>query len=117
MAKSLIDALYFLHNTLNIVHRDIKPGNILIDEAGAPLIVDFGKARQLSSEDEDKTTSIEGTYTFLCPEACSFDTEIFSMKKADIWALGITLYCLTFNNFPFALGNTEIEIMENICNF
>jgi [calcium/calmodulin-dependent protein kinase] kinase len=37
------------------------------------------------------------------------------MKKADIWALGITLYCLTFNCFPFELGNTEIQLMENIC--
>ena len=79
-----------------------------MDEAGSPLLVDFGKARQIKADHEDQTKSIEGTYTFLPPECCSFDTEIYSMKKADIWALGITLYCLTFNSFPFKMGNTEI---------
>lgn len=88
-----------------------------MDEAGSPLLVDFGKARQLQSNEEDLTTSIQGTYTFLPPECCSFDTDIYSMKKADIWALGMTIYCLTFNKLPYQLGNTEIELMENICNF
>lgn len=36
------------------------------------------------------------------------------MKKADIWALGMTLYCLTFNNLPFEFGDTDLEMMENI---
>lgn len=97
MASSLISALDYLHSDLNIVHRDIKPSNILIDEAGCPLLVDFGKSKQLQNDDEDLTTSMEGTYTFLPPECCSFDTSIYSMKKADIWALGMTLYILTFN--------------------
>lgn len=79
-----------------------------MDEAGNPLLVDFGKAVQLRNPDDDSTTSIEGTQLFLPPECCSFDVDSFSMKKADIWALGITLYCLTFNTFPFELGNTEI---------
>jgi serine/threonine protein kinase len=44
MARSLIDAMDYLHNNVKIVHRDIKPSNILLDESGAPMIVDFGKA-------------------------------------------------------------------------
>jgi [calcium/calmodulin-dependent protein kinase] kinase len=115
-ARTLVSALSYLHDTLNIVHRDIKPANILMDETGTPLLVDFGKARQLKNEEEDLTTSIQGTYTFLPPECCSFETDIYSMKKADIWALGMTLYCMTFNRFPFSLGNTEMQLMENICN-
>ena len=101
ITQSLLGALEYLHSELNIVHRDIKPANILMDETGSPLLVDFGKAKQLRSEEEDQTTSIQGTYTFLPPECCSFETDVYSMKKADIWALGMTIFCLTFNRFPF----------------
>ena len=61
VARDLIDALDYLHNELHVVHRDIKPSNLLVDEAASPLLVDFGKARILESEDEDMTTSIQGT--------------------------------------------------------
>lgn len=88
----------------------------MLDEAGSPLLVDFGKAKQLIDDSEDITTSMEGTYLFLPPECCSFDVDAYSMKKADIWSLGITIYCLTFNRLPFTTGDTEIEIMNNICS-
>ena len=117
MAKSLISAIDYLHSDLNIVHRDIKPQNIMIDEAGNPLLVDFGKSKQLHCDEEDMTTSMEGTYTFLPPECCSFDTNLYSMKKADIWALGVTIYILAFNRFPFETGLTELDLMQKICEF
>ena len=102
------------------MHRDIKPANVLLDESGAPMIVDFGKALILQtpspqdlicSSDNDYTTSIEGTYTFLPPECCSMEgqfgvTQPYSMKKADVWALGVTLYIITYNRFPYELNNT-----------
>jgi serine/threonine protein kinase len=53
---------------------------------------------------------------FLPPECCSFETDSYSMKKADIWSLGITLYCLAYNKLPFTTGDTEIDIMNNICS-
>lgn len=144
MARCLVDALDYLHNKVNIVHRDIKPSNVLLDESGAPLLVDFGKAVALSTtkaEDltnpqgssNDMTTSIEGTYTFLAPECCAsggcgpefdaFHQKPYSMKKADVWALGVTLYIITYNRFPYELSQftdghctTELDIMESIAN-
>jgi serine/threonine protein kinase len=147
MARCLVDALDYLHNKVNIVHRDIKPSNVLLDESGSPLLVDFGKAIALSTikqedltnpnanEINDMTTSIEGTYTFLAPECCmsggggvgpdfdAFHQKPYSMKKADVWALGVTLYIITYNRFPYELSQftdghctTELDIMESIAN-
>ena len=79
-------------------------------------MADFGKARLLMDDSEDMTTSIEGTKLFFSPECCSFDVTSYSMKKADIWALGVTIYCLTFNKLPFRIGTTELEIMDFICH-
>lgn len=82
MSRCLVDALDYLHNSVGIVHRDIKPSNVLLDESGAPLLVDFGKAaalpesQEFSSKDNDYTTSIEGTYTFLPPECCSMQDTV-----------------------------------------
>jgi len=54
---------------------------------------------------------------FLPPESCSFDSMAYSMKKADIWALGMTIYILAFNKLPFQYGQTELDLMDNICTF
>ena len=70
MSSALFGALDYLHSELNVVHRDIKPSNIMLDLLGNPIIVDFGKAKQLKTDEEDCTTSMEGTYTFLPPESC-----------------------------------------------
>lgn len=56
-----MDAVNYLHNELNIVHRDIKPQNIMINEDGTPILADFGKAYQLKSDEEDQSNAIEGT--------------------------------------------------------
>ena len=125
MAKCLVDALDYLHNEKNIVHRDIKPANVLLDESGAPLLVDFGKAEMIV-DNLDFTTSIEGSYTFLPPECCSLVDCIqdpYSMKKADVWSLGTTLYIITYNRFPYEFKSknnscmTELDIMDTIANF
>jgi serine/threonine protein kinase len=58
--------------------------------------------------DNDTITSARGTYEFLAPECCDPDRQSFSGKAADIWALGVTLYAMIFNELPFQAEGISI---------
>lgn len=58
---------------------------------------------------------MEGTMYFMPPESHLFEVDQFSLKKADIWALGVTFYCTVFNKLPFGLENiTSIDLGKHI---
>mmetsp|Transcript_13314 Transcript_13314/g.22616 ORF Transcript_13314/g.22616 Transcript_13314/m.22616 type:complete len:265 (-) Transcript_13314:151-945(-) len=108
--RDCVLGLELLHNNM-IVHRDIKPQNIMLDEAGKAKFADFGASVILEKDDQFKDTV--GTFMFLAPECCDPKVEYYSAKRADIWALGITLYAFAFNKLPF-WGDTEMEILQCI---
>jgi [calcium/calmodulin-dependent protein kinase] kinase len=96
--QELVEGLMYLHS-INIVHRDIKPQNILLSQNFEIKLADFGQAQDISTGDQ--LTSTVGTYYFFAPECCSSDSEAFSGKRVDIWALGITIYALVYKTLPF----------------
>lgn len=97
--SQLIDGLEYLHETLRIVHRDIKPDNILFDGNDVLKISDFGSAQYLQNGNNDLTSSA-GTYAFMSPELHG-NSKTFRGKPTDIWAAGITLYCMIEGKIPF----------------
>ncbi len=105
----LIDGLSYLHFQ-RVIHRDIKPGNLLIDKgSGALKITDFGVSQVYDDDDTIRNTA--GTAAFLAPEMLTGAS--FSGKISDIWAVGITLYMFLFGTTPF-LADTVPEIYDNI---
>lgn len=133
--RDVILGLEYLHYQ-GIIHRDIKPANLLIAKNGSVKISDFGVsfASSLKNGEEQNDYDLAktaGTPAFFAPEICKpltnfkFDdnnnTDDFEItypkitSKIDVWALGITLYCLLFGSMPFWATN-EFELFKVICD-
>lgn len=85
----------------NVIHRDLKPGNILIDAGGEPRVTDFGLAKRTDSDSElTGTGQILGTPSYMSPEQAAGRTEQVG-PASDIYSLGSILYCLMTGRPPF----------------
>ncbi len=81
------EALAYAHNQ-GVLHRDVKPSNLLLDVHGAVWVTDFGLAKADGHEDLTRTGDVVGTLRFLAPER--FDGQ--SLPQGDVYGLGLTLY-------------------------
>ena len=89
-----------------ILHRDIKPGNILLDQKGKPHLTDFGLARLVESESTvTRTLEVLGTPSYMAPEQAVGNNEAVS-SVTDVYGLGAVLYQLLTDQPPFAGGTT-----------
>ena len=84
-----------------VVHRDIKPDNCLITHDDVLKVVDFGVSEMFEKASEMLTAKSAGSPAFLPPEVCVIRHGDISGKAADIWSMGVTLYCLCFGRIPF----------------
>jgi serine/threonine protein kinase len=109
--KQLIEGLSYLHETLKVIHRDIKPQNILFDSEGNLKIADFGSAQFLQNG-QDELTSSAGTYAFMSPEMHG-GSKMFKGKPTDIWAAGITLYYMIEGKTPFK-SKALLDLMNEV---
>jgi TolB-like protein/Tfp pilus assembly protein PilF/tRNA A-37 threonylcarbamoyl transferase component Bud32 len=89
-----------------ILHRDIKPGNILLDAKGEPHLTDFGLARLVESESTvTRTLEVLGTPSYMAPEQAEGENAAVS-SATDVYGLGAVLYQLLTGQPPFAGGTT-----------
>src|SRR5262249_39369232 len=89
-----------------ILHRDIKPGNILLDKAGEPHLTDFGLARLVESESTvTRTMDVLGTPSYMAPEQAA-GSNMKLTRATDVYGLGAVLYQLLGGYPPFAGGST-----------
>lgn len=101
----LTDGLSHAHESY-IIHRDIKPQNIMILEDGLVKITDFGVAMALNASDLTQTNSVMGSVHYLPPEQAAGKG---STIKSDVYSLGIVLYEMLAGTMPFR-GETAVEI-------
>ncbi|SRR6266571_263441 len=101
------EALSFAHEA-GLVHRDVKPGNVMLTERGDVKVMDFGIARAAAGPGQDltETTSILGTAAYLSPEQAEGKPVD---PRSDIYSLGVVLYELLTGRAPFT-GSTPVAV-------
>ncbi|WP_285136699.1 Stk1 family PASTA domain-containing Ser/Thr kinase [Microbacterium sp. lyk4-40-TSB-66] len=103
----ILEALEYSHRA-GVVHRDIKPGNVMITESGRVKVMDFGIARAVSDSSSTvaETTAIVGTAAYFSPEQAKGESVD---ARADLYSTGVVLYELLTGRTPFR-GDTPVAV-------
>mmetsp|Transcript_11819 Transcript_11819/g.13002 ORF Transcript_11819/g.13002 Transcript_11819/m.13002 type:complete len:396 (-) Transcript_11819:165-1352(-) len=119
--RALVKGLDYIH-AQGVLHRDIKPDNLLLTSNGDLKVSDFGVAEHCSQDDEsssmdapDSVSEVKhslggkgggaGALAFLPPESLVVEGDVKSTIKGDIWSCGVVLYMCVTNTFPFQKGS------------
>jgi eukaryotic-like serine/threonine-protein kinase len=110
--------LHFAHEqvdgdgrSLDIVHRDVSPGNIVVTATGEVKLIDFGIATAIVREEQTRTGIVKGTQAYMCPEqarAMPLD------RRGDVYSLAVVLYELTTGALPTRNGRNHLEAMRPV---
>jgi WD40 repeat protein/serine/threonine protein kinase len=111
LIAKLARTVHYAHQR-GILHRDIKPGNILVDGSGEPHLTDFGLARLVEKESTvTRTIEVLGTPSYMAPEQAGGQNEQLT-TAADVYGLGAVFYQLLTGHAPFAGGTTYETIRQ-----
>ncbi len=109
LAATVADALHYAHDE-GLIHRDVKPANILLDTSNKPYVADFGLA--VSLDVASCSTEIAGTLAYMSPEQAGGEGDRID-RRSDIFSLGVVLYEMLTGERPFR-GETTEELIAAI---
>jgi len=113
LLRSIAEAVDYAHR-LGVLHLDLKPANVLLDENGAPHVADFGLARRLDHDLSTTNTEVSGTPSYMAPEQAIAGPQKIT-PATDIWGLGAILFELVTGEPPF-LGETPQDTLQLVVN-
>jgi hypothetical protein len=111
LLRVVADALDYAHR-LGVLHLDLKPGNVLVDTSGEPLVADFGLARRIDQALAEDGDEVSGTPSYMAPEQAVARSQRIGMAT-DIYGLGAILYELLTGRPPF-LEATPQATLESV---
>src|SRR6266851_3688187 len=112
LAATVAEALHYAHRK-GLVHRDVKPGNILLDTSGQPHVADFGLA--LQEENLGQGPKFAGTPAYMSPEQARSEGHRVD-GRSDIFSLGVVFYELLTGRPPFR-ADSQAELLEQITTY
>ncbi len=116
--RSVCSAIHYAHQR-GVIHRDVKPTNIIVDADGKPKILDFGLAR-ITDDDGGATTMtsagrLMGTLPYMSPEESKGSTDDIDVRS-DVYSLGVVLYELMTDQLPYTVRRAALpEAVRTIC--
>jgi tetratricopeptide (TPR) repeat protein len=100
----------------SVIHRDLKPGNVLVDESGAPHILDFGLARHAPQPGATTCTltgEVAGTVPYMSPEQARGLPDATDVR-GDVYSLGVMLYELLSGSFPYPVSGETLGVLRHV---
>ncbi len=118
--NKICQAVAYAHQR-GVMHRDLKPGNIMVDDDGEPHILDFGLAKLAGTSEqvsaEAVMTSIPGkiigTLAFMSPEQASAQPDAVDVRT-DVYSIGVIFYRVLTDSFPYDITGSTLSILRNI---